>query len=315
MRSSGQMMTGIGSAIGASLFFTVNDTVIKFLSGGYALHQLVLIRAAVALVFLLVVLAPLTGGLAQLRTARPGAHILRGLFVVGANLAFFLGLSVMPIAEATAVFFVAPLMIAAASVVFLGERVGPHRWGAIGVGLLGTLFIVRPGTESFQLAALLPMTAAACYAGLHMFTRKLGGTESAAALALYVQLTFVATSLAFGAVLGTGHFATEGEGPLTFLTRAWGPLAAQDLPLLALIGLASSMGGFLISQAYRLCEAGLAAPFEYVALPMSVAWGWLVFGEWPSRPGWIGIALILGAGLYLAARELRLAHRARALPA
>ncbi|HHB81761.1 MAG TPA: EamA family transporter, partial [Aliiroseovarius sp.] len=195
-------MIGIASALGASLFFTINDTVIKFLSGEYALHQVVLIRSSVAMVILLAVYVPLSGGYKQLRTRRLRLHLLRGAFVVFANLTFFLGLAALPIAETTAIFFVAPLVLTVFSVLFLGEYVGPHRWAAVGLGLVGVLVIVRPGSDSFQLAALLPLAAAFGYAGLHVLTRRIGTTDSATAMVFYIQAVFIAVSLGFGLFLG-----------------------------------------------------------------------------------------------------------------
>lgn len=124
MEKSSQNLVGIGSALGASFFFTVNDATIKFLSGDYALHQIVMIRASIGLIFLLAVMVPLMGGFRQLRTQRLGLHILRGMCVVFANMAFFLGLSSLPIAEATALFFVSPLAITLFAVIFLKETVG-----------------------------------------------------------------------------------------------------------------------------------------------------------------------------------------------
>lgn len=305
MRSLNTNLIGISSALGAAFFFTVNDAAIKFLSGGYALHQIVLIRALIGLGFLLVIVMPLTGGYHHLRTRRLPAHVLRGLFVVFANMTFFLGLAALPIAEATALFFVSPLIITAFSVIFLGEHVGAHRWAAVAVGLAGVIVIVRPGSDAFQLAALLPIAAAFGYAGLHILTRRIGTTESATTMTFYIQLTFVAISILVWFAVGDGRFAGTGSASLEFLLRDWGQPARTDYWLLVVLGIASTAGGFLISQAYRLCEAGLAAPFEYIAMPMSIFWGLVVFGEWPDRIAWIGIGLILSAGLYMAWREAR----------
>lgn len=303
MKIQNTNLIGILSAVGASTLFTINDTTIKFLSGGYALHQIVLIRSILALAVTLAILMPLMGGYKHLRTRRLPAHLLRGLFVVFANVAFFLGLSVMPIADATAIFFVAPLIITVFSVVFLKEHVGARRWSAVGVGFVGVLIIMRPGSSSFQLVALFPLAAAFGYAGLHILTRRIGATESAVTMSFYIQLTFIAVALIFGLALGNGHMSGKGPESLDFLTRAWGRPQTSDYMFFLIIGTASAIGGYLISQAYRLCEAGLAAPFEYIAMPLSVLWGVLIFGEWPDHITWIGIALIMGSGLYMAWRE------------
>jgi len=306
---------GIGSALSASLFFTINDTTIKFLSGDYALHQVVLIRSLVAMVILLGVFAPLTGGYRQLRTKRLRLHLLRGGFVVMTNMAFFLGLSELPIAEATAIFFTAPLVLTVFSVVFLKEYVGPHRWGAVALGMIGVLVIVRPGSDSFQLAALLPLASAFGYASVHILARRIGTTDGATAMVFYIQLVFIIASLGFGLVLGGGRFAVQSPESMAFFTRAWGVPPLSDAKYFLVIGTASLAGGFLISQAYKLCAAGLAAPFEYVAMPLSVFWGIMVFGEWPDALTWRGIGLILSAGLYLAWRELVQAAAMAAPPA
>ncbi len=294
-------------ALGATLGFTLNDTAVKFLSGSYALHQVVLTRALIALAVTSLVLMPFLGGWAQMRTRRLGSHVMRGGLLVMANMTFFLSLSVMPLADATAIFFISPLLVAVFSVVFLGEYVGPRRWGAIGVGLLGVVIMIRPGTDAFAPVALLPVLAAAGYAGMHTMTRRMGVTESAVTMAFYIQLTFVAASAAIGLGLGHGRFDPGDGGALSFLTRAWAWPDPGDWGVFLLAGLGSSIGGLLIAQAYRLCEAALVAPLEYAAMPLAILMGVMVFGDWPDALAWVGMALIIGAGLYMVWRESRAA--------
>jgi len=246
---------------------------------------------------------PFAGGPRLLRTRRPVVHLIRGLCVVSANMCLFLGLAALPIADATAIFFVSPLVITVFSVIFLKEVVGPRRWAAIAVGFVGVLVIVKPGTSAFQLASLLPIVAAFLYATLHMLTRKIGGTESAPTMAFYIQLTFLIASSMIGLGLGDGRFAGSGHPSLEFLFRAWVWPPVGDYPILAMLGISGMLGGLFISQAYRLSEAAFAAPFEYVAMPMAIMWGVTVFGTWPDATAWIGIALIVGSGLYLVWRE------------
>ena len=308
---SNPALLGSFSACVAVLCFSVNDVVIKFLSGDYALHQIVLLRALIGIPVLLVVFLPLAGGWEALRTRRLPWHIARGACVVLANMAFFLGLAALPLAEGVAIFFISPLLITLLSMVFLRETVGPWRWMAIGVGLVGVLIVLRPGTEAFQWAALLPLVAALGYASLHILTRHIGGTESTLAMAFYIQLVFVAVSSAMGLAFGTGRLAGQADPSLAFLFRAWTMPGAFDLLIIAILGLTSVTGGFFISLAYRTSEAALVAPFEYLAMPLAVIWGLTVFGEVPDAIALAGIALILASGLVMIWRESRANRTAR----
>jgi drug/metabolite transporter (DMT)-like permease len=298
-----QALLGMACAVAGSASFSVNDTTIKFLSGDYALHQVVLFRSTFGMAFVLAFLLPWQGGLAALRTAQPGKHALRGLCVVLSNVFYFLGLAALPLADTAAIFFVAPLMIAALSVPLLGERVGPRRWAAVGVGLAGVVVMMRPGSGSFHWALLLPVASALFYALMHIMTRRMGGRERAVTMVLYVQLSFVIVSALMGLAFGGGAFEGSADPSLGFLFRAWAWPPPGDFALLALIGVSSATGGLFIAQAYRLCEASLVAPFEYTAIPLAILGGWLVFGEWPAPQAFIGIALICGSGLYALWRE------------
>ena len=304
-----QARLGIICAIGAAIAFSVNDVSIKFISGDYPLHEIVFFRALISLVISLAILVPLDGGYRQLKTSRLPLHLFRGLLVVLANSFFFLGLAVMPLSEATALFFIAPIVITMFSVVFLGETVGRFRWGATAIGLFGAFVMLRPGSASFQAVAILPILAAFCYAGIHMLSRRMGGTERASTLSIYIQLVFLVVCLTMGALFGSGHFAPGDGGSLDFLLRAWVMPPREDVPLLLLIGLSSAIGGFCVSQAYRVSEAAVIAPFEYVALVMSIIWGFMIFETWPDFVAWTGIALILFSGLIVFWREAVLNRR------
>jgi drug/metabolite transporter (DMT)-like permease len=299
------VLLSIASAMSASLFFSINDTAIKFLSGGYALHQIVLFRSGIGLVVVLAFMLPFQGGFSTLRTKVLHLHLLRAAFVVTSNLCFFLGLAALPLANAVALFFVAPLLITALSVPILGETVGPRRWAAVGVGMLGVIVMLQPGTGLFQPAMLLPLFAASSYAMLHMMTRKMGGTETALTMTFYTQFIFAIVCIISGLALGHGAFANQDDVSLAFLLRAWKWPAQSDLLIFVVLGIASTFGGFFISQAYRNCAAAIVAPFEYIAMPLAIVWGLLVFGEWPEPFAWIGIALICGAGLFVVWRETR----------
>ena len=302
MRMAPARLGAICAAV-AVVFFSINDVAIKFLSGGYALHQVVLIRSVIGLLIIVFVIAPLTSGWAVARTRKLKMHMLRGLCVVLANMTFFLGLAAMPFADAVAIFFISPLVITLFSVLFLGEVVGPRRWAAIAVGFIGVLVMMRPGTQAFQVASFLPLVAAFCYAGIHIITRRIGGTESAATMAFYIQIMFIIVGVLFGLVVGDGRFGDLSDPSLAFLLRAWRWPVPADYPIFLVIGVGIAVAGYLISQAYRVAEASYVAPFEYLALPMSVIWGMTVFDEFPDGWDYFGMVLILGAGLFTVWRE------------
>ena len=144
------ILFGSVSAVIAVFCFSTNDVAIKFISKDYALHLVVLIRSLVGLMVLFLFIVPLSGGVKVLYTNRLGLHLLRGFCVVFANITFFLGLAALPLAEGVAIFFISPLLITIFSVIFLKEIVGPRRWAAVTIGLIGVLVILRPGSATFQ---------------------------------------------------------------------------------------------------------------------------------------------------------------------
>ena len=151
---------------------------------------------------------------------------------------------------------------------------------------------------------LLPVLAALTYALNQLLTRKLGVTSKASALAVYIQATFILVSAAFYLVAGDGRFA-EGSinASVTFLLRAWVWPDDSDIWIFVGLGMNSAIIGYCLSQAYRLADAATVAPFEYIGLPLAVIWGFVVFGDVPVLEVWIGILLILAAGLFVFFRE------------
>ena len=270
---------------------------------------MVFIRSTIGILFSLAILQ-FEGGFAALRTATPGLHLLRGLLVVVANMLFFAALATMPLADAVALFFIAPLMITLMSAFFLGEQVGLHRLGAILVGFAGVLVMMRPGSgaaeEGARWTVLLPLLAATAYAGMQVMTRKLGVFSKASALAVYIQVVFVIVSIGFYLVAGDGRFAVGvEEESLVFLLRAWVWPTPQDWPLFILLGVLSGAIGYLLSASYKMGNAATVSSYEYTALPMAILAGWVVFSEVPDLWVLAGTALIAGSGIYVFMRERR----------
>lgn len=293
---------------------SINDMLIKQLSGGYPLHQMVFVRSAIGITFSLV-MVQMEGGMSILKTRQPGLHIIRGIMVVISNMTFFVALAVMPLADATALFFAAPLFITLLSIPILGEKVGPLRMGAVIVGFAGVIIMQRPWEAGDDLGVsrvvlLMPLIAALTYAMLQIMTRKLGATTKASALSVYIQGIFIVVAALFWVVAGDGRFA-EGvdDASVQFLLRAWVWPTSDDWWLFIGLGLNSAIIGYCLAQAYRLTDAATVAPFEYIGLPLAVFWGWFLWSDLPDLPIWIGMALIVGAGLFVFLREKQKARK------
>ncbi len=302
IRSAGANTRGILCLLGALVILTASDSIIKWLSPNLPLHQITLVRSLVALAVVLLIVQ-FEGGFSTLRTRRPGLHLARGLLLTLANIFFFVGLSAMPLAETVALFFTAPLFICLLSQPVLGERVGLSQWLAICLGGVGVIVMVRPGSEVFRLVSMLPILAALCYAAMTMMTRKLGLRETAGAMTFYIQVAFITISLAIGGTIGNGEFDRFEDPALGFLLRAWRWPTQEEWGLLVACGVLVCFGGYLLSQAYRLGEAPVVAPFEYASMPFALAAGFILWGDWPDWIALVGSGLIIGGGLLVVMLE------------
>ena len=300
-------INGILCALGGAVILSANDLAIKFLSGSYALHQIILIRALIGISIVMLVIKLSGTGFAQLITRKPRAHLFRVGMVMISNVTYFMGLAALPLADAVAIAFISPIFVTLMSSLVLKELIGMRRWAAVAVGMLGVVVLVQPGVGAIQPPAILILISALCYAGSHIMTRRMRDTESAMTLAFFVSTGFILVSLSMGFWVGDGHLSGSSNVSLAFVFRPWVVPASSDWAAFAATGLAVSIGGIMTAQAYRTTEAALVAPFEYIGMPMAIFWGVVVFGTWPEPSGWLGIALICGAGLYTLWRETR--HR------
>src|SRR4029453_4975853 len=189
-------------------------------------------------------------------------------------------------------------------------RLVPRRTGgsaplgaAVVIGFLGVVTIVRPGTDLFDWAALLPITSSLLYAVAMILTRRIGGHETAPAMSTWGNLVFLVGALALSAAFGSGAYQGESHRSLAFLMRGWAQPSLVDFVLMSSCGVIAAVALTLLTQAYRVAEANVVAPFEYTALIWSVLNGWIFWREWPDAVGWLGILIIVGAGTYVFYRE------------
>lgn len=284
--------------------FSVQDVIIKLLSGTYPVYEAMTIRSLVALPLLLILVA-LSGGVATLASGRAPLLLLRGVIMFVSYTSYYLAFAALPLATCVAIFFATPLFITVLSAAFLHERVDLARWAAVLVGFAGVLTIVRPGSSVFDLAALLPIVAALTYAIAQILARRLGEDQSAAVMTFYGNGVYLVCGLALALVFGSGGPAGEMHKSLAFLTRGWTDPDLKDLLLMAACGVIAAAALTLLTQAYRSARASTVAPFEYTAILLSVAYGWFIWGEWPDLTSWVGIFIVIGSGLYVMTLERR----------
>lgn len=277
---------GIGCAVVGLFGMAVMDACAKFLGSGYAVSQIILARNGIGAVAVLIFVLASGAGLAALRPQRPLLLALRTLVNLGAAYFFFTGLRYLPLADAFAIAFAAPLFITALSVPVLGEHVGLRRWGAVIFGFAGVVVVVQPGTDSFRLEALLPLAAALSYAVAMLIGRIMTRDMSTASIMFWPSL---------GATIAMGFL----------MPLQWQTPTLPDAGLFVFMGLIGTAGMALITQGYRHAPAAVIAPFDYSVLVWGVIIGWVVFRDIPTPNVWIGAAMLIASGLYILHRETR----------
>ncbi len=283
---------------------SVQDAFIKFISGSYPFHQMQFIRSAVALPLIMLIVWR-AGELAP-ALRRPTALLLwRSAMLSLASISFYVGLAALALADAVAIYFSLPLMIAALSARLIGETVPPHRVLAMIAAFAGVVVIVRPGSGVFEPASLIALFATFCYAIGHMLTRPLGATMPTSAIALWQAFGFLASAALLGLVFGSGAFQWQGHPSIDYLTRGWVTPTLPDLALMMAFGVSTALAMIFLTAGYRLAEPSFVAPFEYTALFWAVLFGWLLWGALPGSTTVAGAARVIAAGLYMLSRDAR----------
>ena len=305
MKRYSDNIQGIFWIILAMFIFSFQNIAIKFINSSYPVLEIVIIRSLVALP-LTIWFFRMEGGQGWPKTQQKLLEYGRGFFLFLSYTTYFMGLAALPLAEAASIRFSAPLTITALSVLLLGEKVGPRRWIALIIGFAGVLFIVRPGTDSFNLGSVFVFLATITYALALMLTRRLKAHDSSATMAYYSVTVYLAAAFVLAPLAALVGDRPEFHPSVAFLFRAWSMPSLLDLAIIAGLGFVWASGMFLVARAYSLALASVAAPFEYVTLPINVMWGYVFWREIPTTATWIGAGLTLASGLYIFFRESRL---------
>jgi drug/metabolite transporter (DMT)-like permease len=211
-------------------------------------------------------------------------QIIRPAFLICSISSLFFGLTYLPIAEATAIGFVAPLFITALSVPILKEKVGIHRWSAVMFGFLGVIIIVRPGTEFWHIASIMPLLGAFFFALFQIFTRLLSTTEN----------TY--TTLFYTGIGGLGWSSL-------MVPFVWSPMLRIHFFVFFSIGIMGAIAHLCMISAFDRAEASFLAPYNYTKLLWVAVLGYIIFDDTPSLEMWLGAFIIVSAGFYVFSRE------------
>jgi drug/metabolite transporter (DMT)-like permease len=281
--ASSNPLRGILCSLAGIFLLTTSDAGVKWLTDTLPFGEVLFIRTLFAM-FAIALIVWHRGGIASLHIVSPRNLAVRALFGTGSTFIIVASLSLLPIGEVLTMVFVTPLLVAALATPLLGERVGWHRWLAILAGFAGVVIMLRPGAETFTLAALLPLLAALVASLRDIVTRRISATESSLAILAFSILGLLAASLAT-------------------LPFGWRPPGAIDIAIAGASGLLFGAAHYLMIEGYRHAEASLVAPFRYTNLIWAPLWGFVLWHEVPGIGLLTGAPLIAAGGLYVLYRE------------
>jgi drug/metabolite transporter (DMT)-like permease len=259
------------------------DTIAKFLSSDLSFFQITWARYFFTVVFTLPIMFFFFRDNLKW-TTEPKLQLFRGLLLFCANILFFYSISIISMAKALTLAFVAPLITTALSPIFLGEKVGLRRWSAVIIGFIGSMIVIRPGFIEFNLATFAALGTGFFYGIYLIVTRKLHNSDSP-------LLTLLLTGIV-GAIFAS-----------FYVPVVWIPLSLNQWLLLALMGVFACLGHFFLILSLKYADASKLAPFSYFEIVTNVTLGYYFFNDFPDYLTWLGLSIIVISGVYISFRE------------
>jgi drug/metabolite transporter (DMT)-like permease len=297
------VIKAISLKVASALIFAVMAALVRYLGPAYPVGQVVFFRSAFAIVPVVVIYAWRRELEAAIRMGRPFGHAGRGLTAIGGMFCNFSALARLPIVDATAISFASPLITVAMAALVLKERVRIYRWSAVIVGFAGVMVMLVPyldlgGTTAAStgeaLGAAFGLAGAFFNAGSVIQTRHLTKSETTSSIVFYFSLICALAGLAT-------------------LPFGWNTPSATELAALIGVGICGGLGHIVLTESYRWAPASLVAPFDYTSMLWALVLGYLAFGEFPTSLGFLGAAIIAGAGLFVIWRERQLGQARAAI--
>ena len=280
---SGNLRGAIWMVMGGTSL-TLMAVTIREIQDTYSVPQMIFMRSVVS--FFLILPWVIRAGAVRLRTQRAGLHVFRNVIHYLGNLGWFLGVTLVPLADLSALQFTVPLFTIVLAALVLRETVGPHRWTATAIGFVGALVVIRPGFIQIEVGTMAVILSALFYAASQVSTKSLSRTDSPTVILFYMTVVFIPVSAVPAA--------------FDWVTPAW-----ADMAPIALLGVFGVLAHAFIIRAFAAADASFVMPFDFMRLPISAAFGFVLYLEQPDIWVWVGAAIIFGATWYITWREGR----------
>lgn len=293
---------GIILILAAMLIFAVQDSLMKYIYSSVALYEVYFFRTIVSFTLIIIYLKILKKPIV-FKTHYPLLTFCRVILFFFGFSSFYISLTIMPLATATALFFVTPFLITIFAKFILKDQIGPRRWIAVIVGFIGVYIILNPNFDDFDYFSLSPILCAFCYALSMIIIKKTSKKDNVYQQMFQFYIGAMIISIIFYFFIGDGRYDTIDNPAAQFIFREWFSNLEFSLIYMIILGFTAAAAFLLIFSAYRIASPAVVSPFEYSILVWSTLSGWIFFNEVPKINTLIGMCLIVGGGIYIFIRE------------
>ena len=282
--------------------FSIQDALIKFVYEDSALYELYFGRTLTASILLISYLI-FSKQKIILKAHYPYLSVIRvSCFFFGFSF-FYLSLTFMSLAMANALFFSSPFFISILAMIFLKEKIGIRRWLAIFIGFIGVYIVLNPDFNNFNIMSLAPVACALCYAIAMTITKITSDKDNVFTQMLHLYIGAISISILFFIFTGKGQFNNFTDPTFQFLLREWFTNPTYAWPIIIIMGVVATFSFYFVFSAYSIASPSAVSLFEYSLIIWSIITGYLLFNDIPTIRTFIGVSLIISAGIYIYVRE------------
>ena len=286
----------------AMLIFAVQDSIMKYIYNSVSLYEVYIIRTLISFFIILLFLKLLKKPII-FKTHYPFLTFCRIILFFFGFSSFYISLTIMPLATATALFFVTPFLITIFAKFILKDQIGPRRWLAVIVGFIGVYIILDPNFDNFDYLSLTPILCAFCYSLSMIIIKKTSEKDDVYSQMFQFYIGAIIISLVFYFFIGDGQYDTVDNPAAHFIFREWFSNLEFSLIYMIVLGFTAAVAFLLVFSAYRIASPAVVSPFEYSILVWSSLSGWFFFDEIPTLNTIFGMFLIVFGGIYIFIRE------------